>query len=67
MQFLTIGNALGISIPSLSGLGKILSIGILALISMEIIKAILKAKGEVGEGPTLKVVIVWDLSTMGYL
>lgn len=51
MQFLTIGNALGISIPSLSDLGKILSIGLLRLISMEIIKAIPKAKGEVGRRP----------------
>jgi len=48
-QFLVIGDAFGISIPSLSDLGKILCIGLLALISMEIIKVIIRGKVEVGK------------------
>jgi len=48
IQFAAIRGAFGILMPSASDIGIILGIGLIVLISMEVVKAILRAKVGVG-------------------
>jgi hypothetical protein len=48
LQLQAIRDAFGVIIPSVTNIGIILGIGLLVLISMEVVKAVLRAKLKVG-------------------